>query len=246
MNNLISLLDHSKFNVFTEKYRSRERGGSHVRTLTFEFLMYWPFKINISNAIVSLAAISITDCKKNNEVRGIQFLRSGIPKISHGLSLFSSSSLYLSTQTSMPCATLAKSLFSTFLCRYSKISGGSVTVTYGLRLPFSFVITCNNLYESLYYSIFLQIFASEKLVGIPTHDKTQADSESYGRRSPSAGHIEEYYIGVQRKFSIRHPIAVIHLREFDGKSKKSSGILRQHIHVQCLAESSGSIVKEVI
>ena len=180
--------------------------------------------------------ISIADCERKQEAGELKFLRSGVPKNAHCLNLFSSSSLYLSTQTSIPCATLAKSLFSTFICKYSKISGGSVTVTYGLRFPFSFVITCNNLYKSLYCSIFLQIITSEKLVGTPTYDKIKSISESCraGDHNTDNSRMHREHIS-----DVGH--SCLRLVGYSGRSQRRDNLDRQQMRDPDLRPHSGSL-----
>lgn len=117
------------------------------------------------------------DAKKNNEAVGVQFFRIGVPKCPYGLSPLSSASLYLRTQTSIPCAMLAKSRFSTFSLRYSTISGGKVTVNDTLCLPMQLnklqtvLNNCNCNQSNATYSV---------AEGTPNVEK-QPTSESYGR-----------------------------------------------------------------
>ena len=117
------------------------------------------------------------DAKKTNEAVRVQFFRIGVPKIPYGLSPFSSASLYLRTQTSMPWAMLAKSRLSIFSLRYSTISGGKVTVNDTLCLPMLCIMlqtdlnNCNCNYSN----------ATESVAeGTPNVEK-QPTSESYGR-----------------------------------------------------------------
>ena len=91
----------------------------------------------MTSCITIKGSIRIPDAKKNNEAFEDNVLVIGFPKIPQGLSPLSSASLYLSTHSSTPCERFAKSLQSTFFCRYSSISAGKVIVTYGLRSPFS-------------------------------------------------------------------------------------------------------------
>ncbi|MFA6718646.1 MAG: hypothetical protein WCS15_06170 [Prevotella sp.] len=120
--------------------------------------------------------VSIADCKRKQEVSELQFLRHGTPKNAHDLNLFSSSCLYLSIQTSIPCEVSLKSLDSIFFSRYSNNSGGKVTVTYGLFLAMQGSIlhkqinTCNT----------NNALARSNLAGVPTNDKINSISESYG------------------------------------------------------------------
>ena len=120
------------------------------------------------------------DAENTYEASGVQFLRIGFPKIPHGLSPLSSASLYLKTHTSIPCARLANSLDSTFFSRYSRSSGGIVTVMYGFLRPSVLAITCNNLWKCLYPTKFVQIIASFKLVGKP-NDTKNSYSDSYAK-----------------------------------------------------------------
>lgn len=336
-NNLIFWLDNSKLNVFTEKSRSRECGGSHVKALTLDTLFSSVLNIQkrikyagsgitapegaghlkdvnlqrslrnvydnhyligndchaesitteldanledrttsyrdgpadppkfeahgesvgfsysggttsagtiiiLSEDVLVICKVSIADCKKNNEVREIQFLRGNALK-THGLSPFSSASLYLNTQTSTPCAIEEKSRDSTFFSKYSIRSEGNATVNDFLRILIHFKSQCfeliiNNLMQIASLSCNLH-------EGALHNDKKQTDSESYGRRDQSTEHLEEHHYELQRELRIPHSAEHIRLDEFDGGSEEGSGILRQHIYVQCLAESSGRIVKGV-
>ena len=56
--------------------------------------------------------------REKNEALGVQHSGRDTP-LSQGLSPLSSACLYLRTQTSTPCAMFAKSLLSTFPCKYS-------------------------------------------------------------------------------------------------------------------------------
>jgi len=118
--------------------------------------------------------VSIADYKTKQEAGELKFLRSGTPKNAHGLNLFSSSCLYLSIQTSIPCDISLKSLDSIFFSRYSNNSGGKVTVTYGLFLAMQGYI----LHKQINSCNVNSTLARSNLAGVPTNDKIKSISES--------------------------------------------------------------------
>ena len=115
-----------------------------------------------------------------NEASEDEFFRSDVPKIPQGLSPLSSASLYLKTQTSTPCAMLANSLDSTFDWRYSRISGGKVTVRdnfFLLGMQVTFLWKCFNT------SINDSISASNILAGTSQDGKYLPISGRFGQIS---------------------------------------------------------------
>ena len=119
--------------------------------------------------------VSVADYKIKNEAPGVQFFRSEVPKNLQGLSPLSSASLYRNTQTSTPCAILAKSRLSTFSLRYFIISGGNVIVIDTLLRA----MHINNVQLLLYMCNFNISNAHRKCAGTSQYDKTQSISESY-------------------------------------------------------------------
>lgn len=159
----------------------------------------------------------IKDCiligdARNNEALEVQFLWIGFPKIPHGLSPLSSASLYLKTHTSIPCAKLANSLDSTFFSRYSRRSGGIVTVMYGLRRPSVLAIICNNLCKRLYATKFVQISASLRLVGKPNDkiNSLSASSADPGRRRRHPHGMSDELLGPRPRGSMGFSPALPH------------------------------------
>lgn len=121
-----------------------------------------------------ISHIPYGDVEKNNEASGVQLFRIGVPKNPHGLSRFSSASLYLKTQSSTPCAILANSLDSTFFCRYSSISGGRVTVND------IFFLGIQDLFLHIPLNIILanSFLARIILAGTPKHDTKNSYSDA--------------------------------------------------------------------
>lgn len=109
----------------------------------------------------------------SNEAPEVEFLEFVAPD-PQGLSPLSSACLYLRTQTSMACDMFMKSLFSIFDCRYSRISGGRVTVTYGLFLAMQGEI----LHEPINTCNIGVSYARLNLAGATQHGRESAISES--------------------------------------------------------------------
>ena len=113
----------------------------------------------------------------NNEAPEVEFLEFVAPD-PQGLSPLSSACLYLRTQTSMACDMFMKSLFSIFDCRYSRISGGRVTVTYGLFLA----MQGENLHEPINTCNIGVSHARLNLAGATQYGSESAISESSVRQ----------------------------------------------------------------
>ena len=119
----------------------------------------------------------------NNEAPEVEFLEFVAPD-PQGLSPLSSACLYLRTQTSMACDMFMKSLFSIFDCRYSRISGGRVTVTYGLFLA----MQGENLHEPI----------NTCNIGVSYARLNLAGATQYGRESTiseSSAHVRKDMVG---------------------------------------------------
>jgi len=125
-------------------------------------------------------AVSIADCKQNNEASEVRFLRSGTPKSPHGLSPLSSNSLYLKTQSSTPCAILANSFDLTFFSRYPMISGDNVTVKdFFLILSIQESFLWKLIYTFINHSCLTRIIR----VGVPKNESNRPISERADRHA---------------------------------------------------------------
>ena len=116
---------------------------------------------------------------EKNEACEVEFLRSDVPEIPHSLSPLSSDCLYRRTQTSIPCDISLKSRLSILLSRYSKSSGGNVTVTYGLFLTMQ-DITLHEEINSCNVGI---NNARQYLAGTSKHEQNGPTSECYGNET---------------------------------------------------------------
>jgi hypothetical protein len=109
------------------------------------------------------------------ESLGVEFLRIESPKNPQGFSPLSSASLYRSTQTSTPCAILAKSRLSTLSLTYSIISGGKVIVI-DTRLR---AMHIDNVQKVLNTCNVNMSNAHVQCAGDSTYDQINTKSESY-------------------------------------------------------------------
>jgi len=181
-------------------------------------------------------AVSYADCKQNNEVPEFQFLRIELPKNTQGLSPLSSDSLYLRTQTSIPCAKLAKSLFSTFSFRYSYISGGNVTVNEILLRA----MHLNRLHKILNMCNLNMCIASDKGAGSSKNESNKPISERAERNGWKFTIIQHRGSGRKiRQYPVQNNLGVL---QYDGKY--CEGRDRKH-DVGALGQDLRSVVREV-
>lgn len=158
----------------------------------------------MTSVVTLKSCIRIADDKKN-EAPEVKFLGSSSPRNLQGLSPFSSASLYLRMHSSTPCDILANSRDFTFSSRYSMISGGNVTVMYGLR----FAIQDKILQKLINTAMTDSYSVRQNLTGELQNDRNNQLSES------SEDHSDE-----RRRMVVRHD------RTGEGQTGDSPQILR--------------------
>lgn len=131
------------------------------------------------SSAMKINGIGIAGARTHNEALRVQHSGSNAP-ILQGFSPLSSACLYRRTQSSTPCAILAKSLDSTLDWRYSMISAGRETVNEIFLDPLGIQVTSSKLL--LYSPMNVKATSSKLLDGALQHDRNQPISESSGVR----------------------------------------------------------------